>query len=89
MSEIAVRLIKLLTFIAVVAAFGNAFVLLVLHPFGLARQALVAATGGAAGWTRETFLPLLIAIVAIRTAVEALALQREPIRLAQDALSLR
>jgi hypothetical protein len=64
-----------LTFVAVVAALRYTLVLLVLHPIGLARQALVAATGGTSHRTRKALFPLLIAVITIRAAVETLAIQ--------------
>jgi hypothetical protein len=70
-----IALESLLTFVAVVAAFGNTLVLLVLHPIGLARQALVAATGGTSHGTLKALFPLLIAVIAVRAAVETFAIQ--------------
>lgn len=81
--------IKWLTFVAVVAAFRNTLVLLVLHPIGLARQALVAATGGTSHRTWKALFSLLIAVVAVRAAVETFAVQWKSIWLAGDALRLR
>lgn len=80
----------ILTFIAIIAAVGHASVFLrVLRPVLAARQTQpVRDARRTSGRTRHTLLPFLVAVVAVRAAVQAFALERKTARFAGDALRL-